>query len=203
MSPYSCTDISFQISPKFVRYCTCHRILFHCTCHRIFFYTVPRGGGLGSSTIFKNLMSPTPRRKWYLTTGRRAHEMVLDPIPQSLPVHFFGSRPQPPTSHGTFVSRFHVCQRNSFQTSPKFLGVAYVILVWVQMLPSFLAFMDVREYCLYYRILFQTVPSFLGIMYVLSWMSPYPCTDISFQISPKFVSIAYIIVSYFRQYPRS
>ena len=31
------------------------------------------GGGLGSSTIFKNLMSPTPRRKWYLTTGRRAH----------------------------------------------------------------------------------------------------------------------------------
>ena len=32
-----------------------------------------RGGGLGSGTIFKNLMSPTPRRKWYLTTGRRAH----------------------------------------------------------------------------------------------------------------------------------
>jgi len=24
--------------------------------------------------------------------------MVLDPVPQSLPVHFFGSRPQPPTS---------------------------------------------------------------------------------------------------------
>jgi len=32
-----------------------------------------RGGGLGSSTIFKNLTSPTPRRKWYLTMGRRAH----------------------------------------------------------------------------------------------------------------------------------
>ena len=32
-----------------------------------------RGGGLGSSTISKNLVSPTPRRKWYLTTGRRAH----------------------------------------------------------------------------------------------------------------------------------
>ena len=32
-----------------------------------------RGGRLGSSTIFKNLMRPTPRRKWYLTTGRRAH----------------------------------------------------------------------------------------------------------------------------------
>ena len=25
--------------------------------------------------------------------------MVLDPIPQPLPVHFLGSRPQPPTSH--------------------------------------------------------------------------------------------------------
>jgi len=61
--------------------------------------TILRGGGLGSSTIFKNLMSTTPRRKWYLTTGRRAHSMVLDPIPPPLPVHFFGSRPQPPTSH--------------------------------------------------------------------------------------------------------
>ena len=45
---------------------------------------VRRGGGLGSSTIrevgvwgrdpfSRNLMSPTPRRKWYLTTGRRFH----------------------------------------------------------------------------------------------------------------------------------
>ena len=34
---------------------------------------IERGGGLGSSTISKNLMSPTPRRKWYLTTGRRFH----------------------------------------------------------------------------------------------------------------------------------
>jgi len=29
--------------------------------------------------------------------------MVLDPIPQSLPVHFFGSRPQPPTSLSTYL----------------------------------------------------------------------------------------------------
>ena len=55
-------------------------------------------GGWGRVPFSKKLMSPTPRRKWYLTTGRRAHYMVLDPIPQSLPVHFFGSRPQPPTS---------------------------------------------------------------------------------------------------------
>jgi len=29
--------------------------------------------------------------------------MVLDPIPQSLHVHFFGSRPQPPTSHSLSI----------------------------------------------------------------------------------------------------
>ena len=29
--------------------------------------------------------------------------MVLDPIPQSLPVHFFGSRPQPPTSRHSAI----------------------------------------------------------------------------------------------------
>ena len=55
-------------------------------------------GGWGRDPFSRNFMKPTPRRKWYLTTGRRFHSMVLDPIPQSLPVHFFGSRPQPPTS---------------------------------------------------------------------------------------------------------
>ena len=55
-------------------------------------------GGWGRVPFSKNFMKPTPHRKWYLTTGRRFHWMVLDPIPQSLPVHFFGSRPQPPTS---------------------------------------------------------------------------------------------------------
>ena len=34
--------------------------------------------------------------------------MVLDPIPQSLPVHFFGSRPQPPTSPIESI-RGHLC----------------------------------------------------------------------------------------------
>jgi len=38
--------------------------------------------------------------------------MVLDPIPQSLPVHFFGSRPQPPTSqhayHLVYIYNPHV-----------------------------------------------------------------------------------------------
>jgi len=30
-------------------------------------------GGWGRVPFPRNLMSPTPRRKWYLTTGRRAH----------------------------------------------------------------------------------------------------------------------------------
>ena len=30
-------------------------------------------GGWGRLPFSRNLMSPTPRRKWYLTTGRRAH----------------------------------------------------------------------------------------------------------------------------------
>ena len=36
--------------------------------------------------------------------------MVLDPIPQPLPVHFFGSRPQPPTSPLAFLVSPHICR---------------------------------------------------------------------------------------------
>jgi len=53
-------------------------------------------GGWGRVPFSRNLMSPTPRREWYLPTGRRAHQMVLDPIPQPLPVHFLGLDPSPP-----------------------------------------------------------------------------------------------------------
>ena len=35
--------------------------------------------------------------------------MVLDPIPQSLPVHFFGSRPQPPTSRAVNECVLRTC----------------------------------------------------------------------------------------------
>ena len=42
--------------------------------------------------------------------------MVLDPIPQSLPVHFFGSRPQPPTSpHVTRMNKSS--QKNVFMNT--------------------------------------------------------------------------------------
>jgi len=42
--------------------------------------------------------------------------MVLDPIPQSLPVDFFWSRPQPPTSH-VYHGRSRECSRLSFRHS--------------------------------------------------------------------------------------
>jgi len=48
--------------------CASRVSMWECGCLRVW-----RGRGLGSSAIFKNLMMPTPRRKWYLTTGRRAH----------------------------------------------------------------------------------------------------------------------------------
>ena len=42
--------------------------------------------------------------------------MILDPIPQSFPVHFFGSRPQPPTSLSDIftdlVQQRIMCQKN-------------------------------------------------------------------------------------------
>jgi len=63
-------------------------------------------GGWGRDPFSRNFMKPTPRRKWYLTTGRRFHWMVFDPIPQSLPVHFFGSRPQPPTSRNAILAYY-------------------------------------------------------------------------------------------------
>ena len=39
--------------------------------------------------------------------------MVLDPIPQSLPVHFFGSRPQPPTSLSLTEKTHVLCRKDS------------------------------------------------------------------------------------------
>jgi len=80
---------------------------------RSFVEWVREVGGWGRDPFSRNFMKPTPRRKWYLTTGRSFHEMVLDPIPQSLPVHFFGSRPQPPTSRVVCVPALLVSIRNS------------------------------------------------------------------------------------------
>ena len=48
--------------------------------------------------------------------------MVLDPIPQPLPVHFYGSRPQPPTSRsGALLHSNHRALRN---------GAAHFLSFW-------------------------------------------------------------------------
>jgi len=47
--------------------------------------------------------------------------MVLAPIPQPLPVHFFGSRPQPPTSRSSWITRECVMCNESCQWMPNVL----------------------------------------------------------------------------------
>jgi len=42
--------------------------------------------------------------------------MVLDPIPQSLPLHFFGSRPQPPTSRWRLSPCLPLASRGTYYT---------------------------------------------------------------------------------------
>jgi len=51
-----------------MKYCTCiwFQIWYYMACER-------QVGGWGRVQFSRNSMSPTPRRKWYLTTGRRAH----------------------------------------------------------------------------------------------------------------------------------
>jgi len=39
----------------------------------IYIYALREVGGWGRVPFSRNLMKPTPRRKWYLTTGRRFH----------------------------------------------------------------------------------------------------------------------------------
>jgi len=47
-----------------------------CTCfERVYKYrhTLGEVGGWGRVPFSRNFMKPTPRRKWYLTSGRRFH----------------------------------------------------------------------------------------------------------------------------------
>ena len=67
--------------------------------------------------------------------------MVLDPIPQPLPVHFFGSRPQPPTS---------LCQRRN---------VLY--MGWLRVLGSLKLQVSFAEYRLFYKALLHKRPIIL------------------------------------------
>ena len=61
-------------------------------------------GGWGRVPFSRNLMSPTPRRKWYLTTGRRAHKWYSTPSPNLSPYIFLGLDPSPPPLRHTCAS---------------------------------------------------------------------------------------------------
>jgi len=57
--------------------------------------------------------------------------MVLDPIPQSLPVHFFGSRPQPPTSLLPSISQ-------TVSSCKRFIHLSFFLVyknTWTPILP--------------------------------------------------------------------
>ena len=60
--------------------------------------------------------------------------MVLDPIPQPLPVHFFGSRPQPPTSRwkNRWKKRCHPRPVNLFDTIWQSTSPRMVPIRWPQ-----------------------------------------------------------------------
>jgi len=53
-------------------------------------------GGWGRDPFSRNFMKPTPRRKWYLTTGRRFHKWYSTPSPNVSPYIFLGLDPSPP-----------------------------------------------------------------------------------------------------------
>ena len=67
--------------------------------------------------------------------------MVLDPIPQSLPVHFFESRPQPPTSR---CGGFRGC--GIFRVKPisrySMVQIQIEILIEFESVPRSLSFLD-------------------------------------------------------------
>jgi len=95
---YTCTHkytyahidrISRSISPRRCSMRLCRQYIFICKYTYIYTYIYiythlyrisisacslrREVGGWGRDPFSRNLMSPTPRRKWYLTTGRRFH----------------------------------------------------------------------------------------------------------------------------------
>ena len=72
--------------------------------------------------------------------------MVLDPIPQSLPIHFFGSRPQPPTSRSEHTNSIS----QELQWAPQntlYLCVLQCVAVCCSGLPN--TFLKRSEHTLY------------------------------------------------------
>jgi len=64
--------VSFMCVTCLIHTCAWTRLVYVCGISQS--YVLCReAGGWGRVPFSRNLMSPTPRRKWYLTTGRRAH----------------------------------------------------------------------------------------------------------------------------------
>ena len=114
--------------------------------------------------------------------------MVLDPIPQSLPIHFFGSRPQPPTSpyththisvhlyiHATHThcplthTRVNVCEWYIYMRV--YSECIYTHMGWLRLVGSIKLQVSFAEYRLFYRSLLQKRPINLSIL--LTAATPY------------------------------
>ena len=111
--------------------------------------------------------------------------MVLDPIPQSLPVHFFGSRPQPPTS------RLHKAYRLSIYIDTYPLSFIAILSIYIDsayplilsFLPtqgiSFVVCLYIIPFCLEIRLFGlgkDLVSPHIGLFCL--YMSPF-CLEIS------------------------
>ena len=71
--PYSaCVYLYTYIMCVYVWECVCVCICL-CVSRQLLALQLGEVGGWGRVPFSRNLMSPTPRRKWYLTTGRRFH----------------------------------------------------------------------------------------------------------------------------------
>ena len=124
--------------------------------------------------------------------------MVLDPIPQSLPVHFFGSRPQPPTSHsqeqigtrwrkpiGCLIFGGHFLQKStmidgSFAERDLQLEASYRSsspcsyhsdMGWLRLVGSLKLYVSLPEYSLFYRALLQKRLLILSSLLIIA--TPY------------------------------
>jgi len=90
--------------------------------------------------------------------------MVLDPIPQSVPEHFFGSRPQPPTSYADMCP--HSPPTYRLEASPMRCAMR-----WLTLGGPLQLYVTFAEYSLFYRALLQKRPVILRSLLVVA--TPY------------------------------
>ena len=78
-------------------------------------------GGWGRDPFSRNLMSPTPRRKWYLTTGRLI-KWSSTPSPKYSQYIFLGLDPSPPP----LVMRRLLCTYKCMLHIPAYAAIIYI-----------------------------------------------------------------------------